>query len=250
MTQKRSHIQTYREHIDDISNGANLISGIYNYCDRWCERCDFTNNCSIYHLEKEDNEEGGASKLDLDRVSEIFTLTMDMLNEIAEEYGLSLDELPDMEIIEHVPGKTEKLAIDYGNSISNWLKRNKTLFEQKANNLSVINEEETEMFSEVLRIINWYSFTIGAKIHRASVKDKIDYGTEEEYNMRDQVGSAKIALISIDRSISAMQYILNNIPEQEESTLNYLADLQKMKYGVQEVFPNAMDFVRPGFDER
>ncbi|MDB5210640.1 MAG: hypothetical protein JWQ30_1467, partial [Sediminibacterium sp.] len=25
-----------------------FISGIHNYCDRWCERCTFTNRCSIY----------------------------------------------------------------------------------------------------------------------------------------------------------------------------------------------------------
>ena len=27
------------------------ISGIYNYCDRWCERCRFTSNCYLFTTE-------------------------------------------------------------------------------------------------------------------------------------------------------------------------------------------------------
>ncbi len=30
-----------------------LISGIFNYCDRWCERCPFTERCAVQQHEKE-----------------------------------------------------------------------------------------------------------------------------------------------------------------------------------------------------
>jgi len=30
-----------------------FIPGIYNYCDRWCERCDFSNRCSVFASEKD-----------------------------------------------------------------------------------------------------------------------------------------------------------------------------------------------------
>ena len=26
-----------------------FISGIYNYCDRWCERCRMTQRCFLYY---------------------------------------------------------------------------------------------------------------------------------------------------------------------------------------------------------
>lgn len=29
------------------------ISGIYNYCDRWCERCSYTNKCLLFKQEAE-----------------------------------------------------------------------------------------------------------------------------------------------------------------------------------------------------
>jgi len=41
------------------------ISGIYNYCDRWCEKCLYTNRCLLFkqeaereikHLLKEENK--------------------------------------------------------------------------------------------------------------------------------------------------------------------------------------------------
>src|SRR5262249_49183045 len=30
-----------------------FISGVYNYCDRWCERCRFNNRCMVYHMEQQ-----------------------------------------------------------------------------------------------------------------------------------------------------------------------------------------------------
>ncbi len=34
-----------------------FILGIYNYCDRWCERCKFNSRCAIYHLEQQRSAE-------------------------------------------------------------------------------------------------------------------------------------------------------------------------------------------------
>ena len=34
-----------------------LIPGIYNYCDRWCERCPFTSRCMVYAMGEEDRDD-------------------------------------------------------------------------------------------------------------------------------------------------------------------------------------------------
>ncbi len=31
------------------------IPGIYNYCDRWCERCQFTSRCLNHSIEEKQN---------------------------------------------------------------------------------------------------------------------------------------------------------------------------------------------------
>ena len=36
-----------------MANNPDFIPGIYNYCDRWCERCPFTLRCMVYTMEKE-----------------------------------------------------------------------------------------------------------------------------------------------------------------------------------------------------
>ncbi len=49
---------------------AEKISGIHNYCDRWCERCAFTSRCEVYRtLEEKD-------ALDLDKDNEKFWETL------------------------------------------------------------------------------------------------------------------------------------------------------------------------------
>ena len=45
-----------RRTLTDLANNPDLISGIYNYCDRWCERCPLTSRCLVYATEQEDND--------------------------------------------------------------------------------------------------------------------------------------------------------------------------------------------------
>ena len=33
----------------------NYIPGIFNYCDRWCERCPLTARCRVYAMEQEEH---------------------------------------------------------------------------------------------------------------------------------------------------------------------------------------------------
>jgi hypothetical protein len=35
----------------DVEGG--FIPGVYNYCDRWCERCPFTGRCRVFADEAE-----------------------------------------------------------------------------------------------------------------------------------------------------------------------------------------------------
>jgi len=41
----------------ELARRRDFISGIYNYCDRWCERCAFTHRCRVYATQKQFEEE-------------------------------------------------------------------------------------------------------------------------------------------------------------------------------------------------
>ncbi len=66
---------------------------------------------------------------------------------------------------------------------------------------------------------------------------------------RDSDGTAKIALIAIDRSIGAWGTLLHAYPARMSATLELLALLSRLRLELEQEFPNAWSFVRPGFDD-
>ena len=72
-----------------------------------------------------------------------------------------------------------------------------------------------------------------------------EYPIEERgYN-----GTAKVALICIQNSINAWQGILFWSKDDEAFILSLLEKLIQMKQILEEEFPDAYKFVRPGFDK-
>ncbi len=70
-----------------------FIPGIYNYCDRWCERCTFTSRCRVYEstdkLTPEQNDIHNEAFWK--SISVNFTKAIKMLHEFAAEQGIDLE---------------------------------------------------------------------------------------------------------------------------------------------------------------
>src|SRR5438874_2098563 len=80
---------------------SRFIDGVFNYCDRWCEKCRFNDRCRVYDQElamKERHEILGEDpsdpKLVMEDVAATFEQTMEMLKKMAEEMGVDLSEAP------------------------------------------------------------------------------------------------------------------------------------------------------------
>ena len=58
-----------------------------------------------------------------------------------------------------------------------------------------------------------------------------------------------MALIGIDRSVAAWRLMQIALPEREESIVPLILQLERLRQWLEKVFPDARDFVRPGFDE-
>ena len=74
-----------------------FVPGIYNYCDRWCERCPLQLRCMSYMMGKKLKERTkvnlGEEMPDDDesalaRLKNIFDSTFDVLRELAEDWLL------------------------------------------------------------------------------------------------------------------------------------------------------------------
>jgi hypothetical protein len=77
--------------------------------------------------------------------------------------------------------------------------------------------------------------------------------TDEELKSfpKDSEGSAKIALIAVDRSIAAWSGLRIALEESDEADgiLDLLAQLAAIRREMEKLFPCARAFVRPGFDD-
>jgi len=103
---------------------------------------------------------------------------------------------------------------------------------------------------DCLEIIQWYLFFIDAKLQRA-LHGKLESEEWETANgyQKDSDGSAKIALIAMERSTGAWVRLYSFLPSSEDTTLQALSLLGQLKQKTIEEFPDAMKFIRPGFDD-
>jgi hypothetical protein len=63
------------------------------------------------------------------------------------------------------------------------------------------------------------------------------------------LGSAKVALLGIDRSIAAWAILRQGFPDQSDQLLEILVKLDRLRRTGEIKFPEARSFLRPGLDE-
>jgi hypothetical protein len=177
---------------------------------------------------------------------------MELIQESAESMGIDLDNIPNVEMPEHIETPVEIRAKNYGKMMHKWLKENWEYINQKSEMMVMINDEESVIkLKDTMEVLQWYCFFIGAKVHRASLDlDERQNNPDDEYNVySDNLGSAKIAIIAIERSIDALSVFYRGFKEKEDALLEILVELASLKKQLLEIFPGVMDFKRPGFDD-
>ncbi|MGD0786252.1 MAG: hypothetical protein ABR969_10625 [Sedimentisphaerales bacterium] len=258
-----------KEEIKKLAKNPKFISGIYNYCDRWCERCEFTSRCMNYDMceEKFDSQESKDinNKIFWEKMQEVFSVTQEMIKEMAEEMGVDLNSIDDEKAQKHEEQVREfsknqpysKMALEYIGMVTKWFDSNKELLENKAQELLTHLEaeipgtkpvDEAVKIKDCLEVVRWYQHQIYVKLCRAAsgmIRGELE---EIEYCPDDANGSAKVAIIGIERSISAWGGLLNHFPQQEKEILEILVKLKNLLKLVENSFPDARAFVRPGFD--
>ena len=256
------------DRMDELAGDPRFIPGIYNYCDRWCERCELTSRCLNYAMSQEDSGDPEAQDLDnqafWDKLHETFETTMEMIGEEVEEMDLDLDEQGLQESIreqEEVHEAAEaqpysRIAMRYLEVANDWLKANERLLDDqdgepeslaRANNPGAEPIDHAAGLRDCLEVIRWYQHQIYVKLCRAA-SGTIRAETEElECMQEDADGSAKVALLGIERSIAAWATVLRHFPDHEDAILA-LGTLKRLLRQVEAAFPNARAFRRPGFD--
>jgi hypothetical protein len=97
-------------------------------------------------------------------------------------------------------------------------------------------------------VIAWFHTLISAKIHRALHGLAGDSPEDREWPA-DYDGSAKVALLGIERSHAAWRALADRDALTEADAARFMTDLAWLSEALERVFPKARAFVRPGFDE-
>ena len=225
--------------------------GHNRHCDKWCERCAFTARCAVFADEQAeyeslpDDDANEAFWQDLETASEQAQAS---LQAASEDQGVDFDAFEDAqweareqdihETVESHPLNVASMA--YMTMVHEWLNGVDTLFHGK---------DRDPDRDDIVDIIGWYHMQIHVKVARAL--DGEERGVPEmiAHFPKDSDGSAKVALLGMDRSIAAWQRMKSHLPDREDEIREFMIALERLRRATERHFPAARSFVRPGFDE-
>ena len=194
-----------------------------------------------------------------------------MLEDFADEEGIDLEEAMEDEEVQAAMERSERreedaqahpcflAAQNYYGLVNEWFKNTKELWREKREELlSTARLElpgrdprkEALELADLAEVIRWYQYFISAKVRRAlSGKAKEADGEWDEDWPSDADGSAKVALIALDRSIGAWNALNPEFPHCQDEILEILVLLDRLRRNMEAEFPAARSFIRPGLDE-
>lgn len=258
---------------------AGFVPGIYNFCDKWCEKCTLKSKCMSYVVGKKMEEKLGKTleeslytKQEATWVylKNIFDTTYEILHELAEERGINMEDIYAAEDMEKGfwPGEGEdalqevecsklgesvsqivQVCIIYENLCEGCLEKVFAVLDEKEWTTESPEGKETE---DALDRINWYIDVIPSKIRKALLafyhsREAADNREMYEYECN---GSAKVVLAAIGNSYMAWETL------KKYCTLPVIKDimhlqvvLEQLQRDIETQFPEVHKFRRPGFDD-
>jgi hypothetical protein len=247
---------------------SRIIPFIHNYCDRWCERCYFTGSCAVFERNKEarDEEKKNSNAAYTEKLTRNLTDALDLLKKNAKKHGIDLDKITqaESESIQSQMVNTRRLiweeelirlSREYARLATNLIE-NEGLWKNKADEILCQHElgavpiqeleDQLHLIKECKEVISWYALFIEIKFSRA-FSGRFEFDDNDDVQS-DSNGSAKIAMLAVNRSKEAWTHLFELIPD-EDNILPILSLLQRINKLAAEKFPRALQFVRPGFDE-
>ena len=221
-----------------------FIVGVYNYCDSWCETCALTSRCRVF---ADMAEMRAALDPQLQAIVEAPPLPGDadppppgwmqaMIDEMNEASSQAVASGPAAWKRPVLPRDHEALRVRssaYCEQVHAWLRARE----------SYSIEDPRDPRS----VVTWFHTLIPAKISRALFG--LAEAVEEPETPADHDGSAKVALIGIERSHGAWLRAIERGLGTAAEIDPFIADLVWLGEELERVFPQAPGFVRPGLDE-
>jgi hypothetical protein len=251
-----------------------FIPGIYNYCDRWCGRCAFSERCRVHAALREYGDDPDHPRGHVERTMEILKWSLEQasqeLQRSAKARGLSLDALDATGDEERHRRATNahpltRAARDYTVLACEWFHAEGEALAAAIRTLRPggrASEEELRTLLDLddhLAVIAHDASLVAAKMSRAVAgvlltsdregqEDDAADEADDDVVQTDANGSAKVVLLSVDRSLRAWRAVAGFHPAGEETAGVLCGWLERLRRDVEQQFPHARAFRRPGFD--
>jgi hypothetical protein len=162
-------------------------------------------------------------------------------------------EADKLRVVHLLPSMAQRYAL----LVDEWVKNNGDWIEpepkQSPNRLLLVKEspnpqEDSISRKEALEVILWYQVLLHPKLYRALLSKTEEMELEEDDFAKDSDGSAKIALIAIEPSLSAWGKLAAQREVGGGAIRKIVSHLTRLRGMVENEFPRARAFIRPGFD--
>lgn len=247
------------------SRKKKYIAGIYNYCDRWCDRCAMSDHCSLFAQEtrlKERHLARGENPNDMDvmikDVQKNLRKTMRLISEKANVDSAELDE--GLESVE------KELRIDREYCAGHPLHVKAFLLARESHGFleTLAREIQSEHFlgsaeeplmqiQDCFEVLSWYHMQQAVKIDRSlrSLRHTEGMADPEELHaiLHDANGSAKVAYLGLVRMLDALTRLHQWNSSWNSRLMPLIQGVYDVLEGVDTEFPGHKTFRRPGFDD-
>jgi hypothetical protein len=231
----------------EVAADPRLITGIYNYCDRCCWRCGFTDRCLSYQQSAQLETADGEATPVTAEITEPVTRTLQMLRAIAVRVGI--DPASSRQDDEAMRAYQRRVDAAFNDPLVVRAREYSEIASHITRVLlpAVDARGDAVAIAAVVRVQETCG-TIASKIYRA-VSDRADDDFDPAELQSDANGSAKVARLLIDESRRGWRVLMevgrataNGVPAR------LVALLDEIDRALSLAFPRALEFKRPGFD--
>jgi hypothetical protein len=224
-----------------IARDPQIIPGVHHHCDEWCHYCGVTQRCLAFRCTEAYRKAHGRlqTQATFTGIDEAAAFTRD----VSAIEGRRTDELD--ALMTHPPGQSgvqtsdplADLAFNYAALIT------ALMFPVLLEFANAPAAAPGPGGPTAVETIGWYHVRIYMKVFRALVARE----AQNDANAEEALGSAKAALVSIDRSLDAIGRSDDLFDDADRRRLH--AMLTRLQNGMEAAFPAARGFVRIGLDQ-
>jgi hypothetical protein len=228
----------------ELSDG--FIVGVYNYCDRWCERCALTSRCRLFADRAEDEFERDHGPIGEPRAERLAREIGAAMERWEKSSGIDFDQIQ-----RDAEAEVERMSEDERDSMLG-VRLEHLETETRAKDLCFAIFEWLRSFSDehrrsdlCLQVLAHFGFFVPGKVYRALIGLKED-GLGDPW---DALGSAKAALLGLEQMRAACDALAASDAMSTKTRDDLLERINWLVGKLESTLPLARAFVRPGLDE-